>query len=334
MVGLERAAAEGFDIVYLPPIFPIGVTNRKGRNNSLIAGPDDPGSPFGIGSELGGHDTVDPLLGTMDDFKALCQRAHELGLEIALDFALQCSPDHPWVKAHPAWFKHKPDDTIAFAENPPKKYQDIYPIDFNADMAGIEKEVERIMNLWIEAGVTIFRIDNPHTKPVRFWQDVIAAVTKKHPEILFLAEAFTRPGMMRALSYVGFTQSHCYFPWRNTKEELEEYLPTTNGDDGYYQHNTFWPTTPDILTAYVRDNGIAGHCVRAVLAAWAAQAGASTTATSLSRTSSAPALRSRSTTRSTRSKSAIGPRPSSSAWRDAHLVEQDSPCPPGSTQLP
>lgn len=267
MAGLERAAVEGFDIVYLPPVFPIGVTNRKGRNNTLVAGPDDPGSPFGIGSELGGHDTVDPLLGTMDDFKALCQRAHELGLEIALDFALQCSPDHPWVKAHPNWFRHKPDGSIAFAENPPKKYQDIYPIDFNADMPGIEKEVERIMNLWIEAGVTIFRIDNPHTKPVRFWQDVIAAVTKKHPEILFLAEAFTRPGMMRALSYVGFTQSHCYFPWRNTKDELEEYLPVTNGDDGYYQHNTFWPTTPDILTAYVRDNGAAGHCVRAVLAA-------------------------------------------------------------------
>ena len=267
MAGLERAAAEGFDIVYLPPVCPIGVTNRKGRNNTLVAGPDDPGSPFGIGSELGGHDTVDPLLGTMDDFKALCQRAHELGLEIALDFALQCSPDHPWVKAHPNWFRHKPDGSIAFAENPPKKYQDIYPIDFNADMPGIEKEVERIMNLWIEAGVTIFRIDNPHTKPVRFWQDVIAAVTKKHPEILFLAEAFTRPGMMRALSYVGFTQSHCYFPWRNTKDELEEYLPVTNGDDGYYQHNTFWPTTPDILTAYVRDNGVAGHCVRAVLAA-------------------------------------------------------------------
>ena len=267
MAGLERAAVEGFDIVYLPPVFPIGVTNRKGRNNTLVAGPDDPGSPFGIGSELGGHDTVDPLLGTMDDFKALCQRAHELGLEIALDFALQCSPDHPWVKAHPNWFRHKPDGSIAFAENPPKKYQDIYPIDFNADMPGIEKEVERIMNLWIEAGVTIFRIDNPHTKPVRFWQDVIAAVTKKHPEILFLAEAFTRPGMMRALSYVGFTQSHCYFPWRNTKDELEEYLPVTNGDDGYYQHTTFWPTTPDILTAYVRDNGVAGHCVRAVLAA-------------------------------------------------------------------
>lgn len=267
LTGLDRAAEEGFDIVYLPPIFPIGVTNRKGRNNSLVAGPHDPGSPFGIGSEFGGHDTVDPLLGTMDDFKAFVAHAHELGLEIALDFALQCSPDHPWVKQHPNWFRIKPDGTIAFAENPPKKYQDIYPIDFNADMPGIEREVERIMNLWIEAGVTIFRIDNPHTKPVRFWQDVIAAVTKKHPEVLFLAEAFTRPGMMRALSYVGFTQSHCYFPWRNTKEELAEYLLETNGNDGYYQHNTFWPTTPDILTAYVRDNGIAGHAVRAVLAA-------------------------------------------------------------------
>ena len=265
--GLDRAKTEGFDIVYLPPIFPIGVTNRKGRNNTLIAGPHDPGSPFGIGSELGGHDTVDPLLGTMDDFKAFCAHAHELGLEVALDFALQCSPDHPWVKQHPNWFRTKPDGTIAFAENPPKKYQDIYPIDFNADMEGIEAETERIMDLWIKAGVTIFRVDNPHTKPVRFWQDVIAAVTKKHPETLFLAEAFTRPGMMRALSYAGFTQSHCYFPWRNTKEELEEYLEETNGNGGFYQHNTFWPTTPDILTAYVRDNGIAGHAVRAVLAA-------------------------------------------------------------------
>ena len=265
--GLDRAKAEGFDIVYLPPIFPIGVTNRKGRNNSLVAGPFDPGSPFGIGSELGGHDTVDPLLGTMDDFKAFCAHAHELGIEVALDFALQCSPDHPWVKQHPNWFRTKPDGTIAFAENPPKKYQDIYPIDFNADMEGIEAEVERIMDLWVKAGVTIFRVDNPHTKPVRFWQDVIAAVTKKHPETLFLAEAFTRPGMMRALSYAGFTQSHCYFPWRNTKEELEEYLEETNGDGGFYQHNTFWPSTPDIMTAYLRDNGIAGHAVRAVLAA-------------------------------------------------------------------
>lgn len=265
--GLDRAKTEGFDIVYLPPIFPIGVTNRKGRNNSLVAGPFDPGSPFGIGSELGGHDTVDPLLGTMDDFKAFCDYAHKLGIEVALDFALQCSPDHPWVKQHPNWFRTKPDGTIAFAENPPKKYQDIYPIDFNADMEGIEAEVERIMDLWIKAGVTIFRVDNPHTKPVRFWQDVIAAVTKKHPEVLFLAEAFTRPGMMRALSYAGFTQSHCYFPWRNTKEELEEYLEETNGDGGFYQHNTFWPSTPDIMTAYLRDNGIAGHAVRAVLAA-------------------------------------------------------------------
>lgn len=265
--GLERAKAEGFDIVYLPPIFPIGKTNRKGRNNALVAADDDPGSPFGIGSAEGGHDTVDPQLGTMDDFRAFCDRAHELGLEIALDFALQVSPDHPWVKQHPNWFRTKADGSIAYAENPPKKYQDIYPIDFSADLEGIEKETVRLMNLWIEAGVTIFRVDNPHTKPVRFWQDVIAAVTKKHPATLFLAEAFTRPAMMRALSYAGFTQSHCYFPWRNTKEELEDFLQETNGDGAFYQHNTFWPTTPDILTAYIRDNGIAGHAVRAVLAA-------------------------------------------------------------------
>lgn len=265
--GLQRAADQGFDVVYLPPIFPIGTTNRKGRNNALAADPSDVGSPFGIGSALGGHDTVDPLLGTMDDFTAFCRRAHELGLEIALDFALQCSPDHPWVTEHPNWFLHKPDGSIAFAENPPKKYQDIYPIDFNEDMPGIEHEVERIMDLWIKAGVTIFRVDNPHTKPVRFWQDVIAAVTRRHPETLFLAEAFTRPAMMRTLSYVGFTQSHCYFPWRNTKEELSDYLAETNGDQAFYQHNTFWPTTPDILTDYIRDNGIAGHAIRAVLAA-------------------------------------------------------------------
>ncbi|MFT9283055.1 maltotransferase domain-containing protein [Bifidobacterium sp.] len=265
--GLERAKAEGFDIVYLPPIFPIGTTNRKGRNNSLVAGPNAPGSPFGIGSSEGGHDTVNPELGTIEDFKTFVSKAHELGLEIALDFALQCSPDHPWVRSHPEWFRHRPDGSIAFAENPPKKYQDIYPIDFDEDMPGIEQEVERILRLWIDAGVTIFRIDNPHTKPVRFWQDVIANITRKNPEILFLAEAFTRPGMMRALSYVGFTQSHCYFPWRNSKEDLQDYLQETNGDAGYYQHNTFWPTTPDILTDYIRDNGIAGHAIRAVIAA-------------------------------------------------------------------
>lgn len=265
--GLERAKAEGFDIVYLPPIFPIGTTNRKGRNNALIARPDDPGSPFGIGSKQGGHDTVNPQLGTMDDFRAFVDKAHDLGLEIALDFALQCSPDHPWVHSHPEWFRHKPDGSIAFAENPPKQYQDIYPIDFDEDMPGIAREVERIMELWIDAGVTIFRVDNPHTKPVSFWQEIIAKVTRHHPEILFLAEAFTRPAMMRALSYAGFTQSHCYFPWRNGKEELQDYLQETNGDAAFYQHNTFWPTTPDILTAYIRDNGIAGHAVRAVLAA-------------------------------------------------------------------
>ncbi|SCC80067.1 starch synthase (maltosyl-transferring) [Bifidobacterium commune] len=265
--GLDRAKAEGFDVVYLPPICPIGVTNRKGRNNTLVAQQGDPGSPFGIGSSLGGHDTVDPLLGSMEDFKAFCDYAHKLGLEIALDFALQCSPDHPWVKQHPGWFRHKPDGTIAFAENPPKKYQDIYPIDFNIDMPGIEHETERVMNLWIESGVTIFRVDNPHTKPVRFWQDVIEKVQRNHPEILFLAEAFTRPAVMRALSFAGFTQSHSYFPWRNTKDEVAEYLQTTNSDEAYYQHNTFWPTTPDILTDYLRDNGPQGHKVRAVLAA-------------------------------------------------------------------
>ena len=265
--GLERAAAQGFDVVYLPPIFPVGITSRKGKDNSLKALPGDPGSPFAIGSALGGHDTVDPALGTMDDFRALCQSAHELGLEVALDFALQCSPDHPWVSKHPEWFNHKPDGSIAFAENPPKKYQDIYPIDFDTDMPGIEREVTRILKIWIDAGVSIFRVDNPHTKPVRFWQDVIERVTEHDPHVLFLAEAFTRPGMMRALAYAGFTQSHCYFPWRNTKQELEEYLTETNSDEAYSQHNTFWPTTPDILTDYVRDGGVAGHAVRAVLAA-------------------------------------------------------------------
>lgn len=265
--GLQRAKDEGFSIVYLPPIFPIGTTNRKGRNNTLTHAPTDPGSPWAIGSKEGGHDTVDPTLGTMQDFKNLTQKAHKLGLEVALDFALQCSPDHPWVRQHPEWFRHKADGSIAFAENPPKKYEDIYPIDFNADMDGLVTEVVRILNLWIDAGVTIFRVDNPHTKPVEFWQRVIEQVTENHPEVLFLAEAFTRPAMMRALSYAGFTQSHSYFPWRNTKEELEEYLARVNGTEGYFQHSTFWPSTPDILTDYLRDNGIAGHAVRAVAAA-------------------------------------------------------------------
>ncbi|MCI1984699.1 MAG: DUF3416 domain-containing protein [Bifidobacteriaceae bacterium] len=268
--GLDRAAQQGFTIAYIPPIFPVGTTHRKGRNNALDAAPNDPGSPWAIGSSAGGHDTVDPALGTMKDFTALTAHAHALGLEVALDFALQCSPDHPWVKSHPEWFRHKADGSIAFAENPPKKYQDIYPIDFDRDMPGLEKEVVRVLEVWIAAGVTIFRVDNPHTKPLAFWQHVITTVTHRHPEILFLAEAFTRPAMMRALSYAGFTQSHCYFPWRNTKDELAAYLSETCGpdsDEGFFQHNTFWPTTPDILTAYLRDNGIAGHAIRAVLAA-------------------------------------------------------------------
>jgi starch synthase (maltosyl-transferring) len=267
LTGLERAKEQGFNVVYLPPVFPVGITHRKGRNNALDASAQDPGSPWAIGSAAGGHDTVDPALGTMSDFKDLVRHAHHLNLEIALDFALQCSPDHPWVTQHPEWFRHKPDGSIAFAENPPKKYQDIYPIYFENDIEAIATEVERILELWIAAGVTIFRVDNPHTKPVEFWQHVIEKITGRHPGVLFLAEAFTRPAMMRSLSYAGFTQSHCYFPWRNTKDELATYLTEVNGDEGFFQHNTFWPSTPDILTAYLRDNGIAGHAIRAVLAA-------------------------------------------------------------------
>jgi starch synthase (maltosyl-transferring) len=268
--GLERAKAQGFNVAYLPPIFPIGTTNRKGRDGALKADPDDPGSPWGIGSELGGHDTLNPQLGSMEDFRAFVAASHRLGIEVALDFALQCSPDHPWVKEHPQWFRHNPDGSIAFAENPPKKYQDIYPLDFDDDETGIRKEVVRILEHWISEGVTVFRVDNPHTKPVRFWQSVIAEVNRAHPEVLFLAEAFTRPSMMRALSYAGFTQSHSYFPWRNTKQELNDYLYEVSGagsQEGFHQHNTFWPTTPDILTDFIRDNGIAGHAIRAILAA-------------------------------------------------------------------
>lgn len=265
--GLERAKEEGFNTVYIPPIFPIGHTHRKGKDGSLTAGPTDPGSPWAIGSEEGGHDTVDPALGTMKDFAAFCKRAHELDLEVALDFALQCSPDHPWVKQHPNWFKHKADGSIAFAENPPMKYEDIYPLNFDEDMDGIIEETVRCMKVWIKAGVTAFRVDNPHTKPTAFWQQVIAEVHEDHPEVLFLAESFTRPAPRRALAYAGFTQSHCYFLWRNTGEELEEFLPQVNGTDGFYTHDTLWPSTPDNLTAFLRDGGIAAHAIRAVLAA-------------------------------------------------------------------
>ena len=220
----------GFDVVYLPPIHPIGTVNRKGPNTSQFPGgnpheisPDDVGSPWAIGSAEGGHDAVHPQLGTMDDFRAFVARTRELGMEVALDFALQAAPDHPWVAAHPEWFTTKPDGTIAYAENPPKKYQDIYPINFDNDPEGIYAECLRVIRVWIEAGVKIFRVDNPHTKPLNFWHWLIWEVKKTDPDVLFLAEAFTRPAMMHQLARIGFTQSYTYFTWRTERGELEDY---------------------------------------------------------------------------------------------------------------
>ncbi|MEV6197443.1 maltotransferase domain-containing protein, partial [Streptomyces sp. NPDC051920] len=226
--GTFRTAAErlpaiaemGFDVVYLPPIHPIGSTWRKGPDNTLSAGPEDVGVPWAIGSPEGGHDAVHPGLGTLEDFDAFVARAASLGLEIALDFALQCSPDHPWVEKHPEWFHHRPDGTIAHAENPPKKYQDIYPIAFDQDMPGLVRESVRVLRHWMDHGVRIFRVDNPHTKPVVFWERVIADINATDPDVIFLAEAFTRPAMMRTLAEIGFQQSYTYFTWRNTKQEL------------------------------------------------------------------------------------------------------------------
>lgn len=267
LAGLKRAAAEGFSVVYIPPLSPIGITHRKGKNGSLTPEPEDPGSPWAIGSEQGGHDAIDPKLGTMDDFRRFVQRAHQLHLEVAVDFALQCSPDHPWVREHPDWFTHRPDGSIACAENPPMKYEDIYPLNFDNDLDGIIDECARVLNTWIDAGVTMFRVDNPHTKPMRFWELLFDKMRQTHPEVLYLAESFTRPALRQGLAYSGFTQSHCYFQWRTTKKELADYLPEVNGNNAFLQHDTFWPSTPDNLTDYLRDGGIAGHCVRAVLAA-------------------------------------------------------------------
>ena len=221
---LEAIADMGFDVVYLPPVHPIGTTFRKGRNNTLEARPGDPGSPWAIGAPEGGHDAIHPDLGTFADFDAFVARARELGLEVAIDLALQASPDHPWVKEHPEWFTTRADGTIAYAENPPKKYQDIYPINFDNDPEGIYAEVERIVRLWMGHGVRIFRVDNPHTKPLKFWERLLAAIRQTDPDVLFLAEAFTRPAMMATLAKVGFHQSYTYFTWRNTKDELTEYL--------------------------------------------------------------------------------------------------------------
>ncbi|WP_439947480.1 alpha-1,4-glucan--maltose-1-phosphate maltosyltransferase [Streptomyces sp. BBFR109] len=264
---LPAIAAMGFDVVYLPPIHPIGTTFRKGPNNTLTAGPDDVGVPWAIGSPEGGHDAIHPALGTLDDFDAFVRQAGELGLEIALDFALQCSPDHPWVHKHPEWFHHRPDGTIAYAENPPKKYQDIYPIAFDADMDGLITETVRVLRHWMDHGVRIFRVDNPHTKPVVFWERVIGAVNATDPDVIFLAEAFTRPAMMHTLAQIGFQQSYTYFTWRTTKQELTEYLTELSGEAASYMRPNFFANTPDILHAYLQHGGRPAFEVRAVLAA-------------------------------------------------------------------
>lgn len=264
---LPRIADLGFDVVYLTPVHPIGTTHRKGRNNTLDARPGDPGSPYAIGSPDGGHDAIEPSLGTFDDFDAFVARARGLGLEVALDLALQCSPDHPWVTEHPEWFTTRIDGTIAYAENPPKKYQDIYPLNFDNDPEGIYAEIRRVLQVWIDHGVTAFRVDNPHTKPLSFWQRILADVRAAHPEVVFLSEAFTRPAMMLNLARVGFHQSYTYFTWRNTKEEVATYLTEVSGEQGSWMRPSFWPTTHDILTPYMQTGGTAGFAVRAVLAA-------------------------------------------------------------------
>ena len=267
---LAAVAEMGFEVLYLPPIHPIGKAFRKGPNNSLTATESDPGSPWAIGSEAGGHDAIHPELGTEKDFADFVKSANQLGLEIAMDFALQASPDHPWVKSHPEWFTTRADGTIAYAENPPKKYQDIYPINFDNDPEGIYKESLRILLKWIGLGVKIFRVDNPHTKPLNFWQWLIAQVNAKHPEVVFLAEAFTRPTIMHALAKVGFQQSYTYFTWRNTKEELESYLSELAFQSDSFFRPNLWVTTPDILTPYLQYGGPPAHRIRAAIAATAA----------------------------------------------------------------
>ncbi len=263
---LPAVAEMGFNILYMPPIHPIGVAFRKGPNNTLTAGPQDPGSPWAIGSSAGGHDAIHPDLGTEKDFVAFVKKANSLGLEIAMDLALQASPDHPWVKTNPEWFTTRADGTIAYAENPPKKYQDIYPINFDNDPEGIHFEVLRVVKHWIATGVKIFRVDNPHTKPVAFWEWLIGEVNREFPDVIFLAEAFTRPSMMHALGKVGFQQSYTYFTWRNTKQELESYLTElVHGSADFFRPN-FWVSTPDILTEYLQFGGPAAHKIRAVLA--------------------------------------------------------------------
>jgi starch synthase (maltosyl-transferring) len=263
---LDAVAAMGFDVVYLPPVHPIGGTFRKGRNNTLIAQPGDPGSPWAIGAAEGGHDSIHPDLGTFEDFDEFVARTRSLGMEVAIDLALQASPDHPWVKEHPEWFVTRADGSIAYAENPPKKYQDIYPINFDLDPEGIYAEVLRVVRLWMSHGVRIFRVDNPHTKPLRFWERLLADVRATDPDVLFLAEAFTRPAMMAGLAKIGFHQSYTYFTWRNTVEELTEYLTELATESAAYMRPNFFANTPDILTEYLQHGGRAAFVIRAVLA--------------------------------------------------------------------
>jgi len=264
---LTAIADMGFDVVYLTPIHPIGAVNRKGPNNTPTAGPLDPGSPYAIGSVDGGHDAIAPELGTFADFDSFVAEANRLGLEVALDLALNCAPDHPWVTAHPDWFTQRADGTIACAENPPKKYQDVYPLNFDKDPAGIYAEIRRVVQVWLDHGVTIFRVDNPHTKPLEFWQWLIADVALDHPGTIWLAEAFTRPAMMHALGKIGFQQSYTYYTWRIKKWELQEYVTELTGESATYMRPSFWPTTHDILPPYLQYGGPTAWKLRAALAA-------------------------------------------------------------------
>ncbi len=266
---LAEVAAMGFDIVYLPPIHPIGRTNRKGRNNTLLAEPGDPGSPWAIGSEAGGHKSVHPDLGTLEDFRDFVKSARGLGMEVALDIAFQCSPDHPYVKEHPQWFCRRPDGSIQYAENPPKKYQDIYPINFETDdWQALWEELKSVFSFWIEQGVQVFRVDNPHTKPFAFWEWVIGEIKQEQPDVLFLAEAFARPKLMYRLAKLGFTQSYTYFTWRNTRWEITHYLSElTRSEVREFFRPNFWPNTPDILHAYLQFGSRPAFMTRLVLAA-------------------------------------------------------------------
>jgi starch synthase (maltosyl-transferring) len=266
---LPAVAAMGFDVVYFPPIHPIGRSFRKGKNNSLTAGPDDPGSPWAIGNEQGGHKAVEPVLGTVEDFRAVVHAARQAGMEVALDYALQCSPDHPYVKEHPEWFYARPDGTIKYAENPPKKYQDIYPLNFYCrDREALWEEMKSVLLFWIEQGVRIFRVDNPHTKPIPFWTWVIGEIQAVYPDVIFLAEAFTRPKVMQAMAKVGFTQSYTYFTWRNFKPEIQEYFTElTQGPMAEYFRGNLFANTPDILPPILQQGGRPAFKMRVILAA-------------------------------------------------------------------